>query len=259
MTASLPTLNNKNLNESILEALSAYILTNHLKKGDRLPSQMTMAKQLNVSRTALREAIAHLEARGVVKQTQGVGTFITFNPDEYKTNVVMETSTTEMIRAMGKVPGTSEVICDWRPILPEFRDSFPGVDQLICVQRVRTADGDPMAVSYAFLAPGLVDSPKEIEDHKHKESLFDFLELYCGKAPIFFDDQIEIVYPDETVARKLGIDQSKAIFRFVRHQYSRDRQLLVVASDFFNIDKLSLQVTRYRLFPLLNSNNIKEA
>jgi GntR family transcriptional regulator len=259
MAASFPTLNNKTLNESILEALSEYILTNRLQKGDRLPSQITMAEQLNVSRTALREAIAHLEARGVVKQTQGVGTFIAFNPDEYKTNVVMETSTTEMIRAMGKVPGTSEVIYDWQPVLPEFKDSFPGVDELICVQRIRTADGDPIAVSYAYLAPGLVKSPREIEMHKHNESLFDFLEEFCGKAPIFFDDQIEIVYPDDVVAKKLGIDRTKAIFKFVRHQYSRDRELLVVASDFFNINKLSLHVTRYRLFPMLDFDTVKEA
>jgi DNA-binding GntR family transcriptional regulator len=163
-----------------------------------------------------------------------------------------------MIRAIGKEPGTSEVIYSWQPVLPEFKDSFPGVEQLICVQRTRTADGDPIAVSYAFLAPGLVKSPKEIEIHKHNESLFDFLEEYCGKAPIIFDDQIEIVYPDNIVAEKLGIDQSRAIFRFVRHQYSRERELLVVASDYFNINKLSLQVTRYRLFPLLDFDTVKE-
>lgn len=259
MTAPLPTLNNKTLNESILEALSEYILSNQLQKGDRLPSQITMAKQMNVSRTALREAIAHLEARGVVKQEQGLGTFVAFNPDEYKTNVVIETSTTEMIRAMGKEPGTSEVVYEWRSLLPEFKPCFPGVEKLICVQRTRTADGEPIAVSYAFLAPGLVESPRDIEIHKHNESLFDFLEAYCGKAPLYFDDKIEIVFPDEAVAEKLGIHRSQPIFNFVRHQYSRNRELLVVASDFFNIKRLSLQVTRYRLFPMFDLNQEKEA
>jgi DNA-binding GntR family transcriptional regulator len=170
----------------------------------------------------------------------------------------METSTTEMIRAMGKKPGTSEVIYEWRPVLPIFTKSFPGIDKLICVQRTRTADDKPIAVSYAFLAPGLVKSPKEIEIHKHNESLFDFLEEYCGKAPLFFDDQIEIVYPDDEVARKLGIDRSKPIFNFIRHQYGKDHELLIVASDFFNIKKLSLQVTRYRLFPMFDFDKKKE-
>ena len=258
MSHNLPKLNNRTLTKSIIKAISEFILNNNLQKGDRLPSQMAMAQQLNVSRTALREAIAQLEAIGVVEQTQGLGTFVAFNTDEYKTDIAMETSTTEMIRAMGKEPGTSEVRYEWRVIPPEFRNSFQDTDRLICVQRTRTADGEPFAVSYAYLAPGLVATPKEIEVHKQNESLFAFLEEYCGKIPLLFDDLIRIVYPDAVVSKKLEIPQTQAIFNFIRHQYSQDRELLVVASDFFNIESLSLQVTRYRLFPMHHIDPVKE-
>ena len=149
MPQHLRTINHRPLNQSILEALLDYILDSELKIGDKLPSQVRMSQKMNVSRTSLREALAQLEARGILKQVQGVGTFISFNPDEYKTSVSMETSITEMIRAAGKIPGTSEVILEWRPLPGEFTHCFQSnQEKFICIQRTRTANEEPFAICF---------------------------------------------------------------------------------------------------------------
>ncbi len=60
------------LMDSILDSLKKGIL----KPGDRLPSERKWAEDMNVSRSAVREAIRALEMIGLVNSRQGGGTFI---------------------------------------------------------------------------------------------------------------------------------------------------------------------------------------
>jgi GntR family transcriptional repressor for pyruvate dehydrogenase complex len=55
-----------------------------LRTGDKLPPERELCIQLGVSRTALREALHTLQAYGLVKATQGGGTYIT---DKFSENV----------------------------------------------------------------------------------------------------------------------------------------------------------------------------
>lgn len=232
-----------------MDSIAAYILENELKAGDKLPSQVDMAKQLNVSRTSLREALAQLEAREVIRQIQGMGTYVASNPDEMKSVVSMETSITDMILAAGKTPGTAEFIASWRPVFPEFAHCFPNHKELICIQRTRTADEEPFAISYAFMAPHIIESPDELSVHNREESLHRFIEEKVGQTLVYFEDNIEIVFPDEEVAAKLKVPTTQPIFKFIRFHYNKDKELIVFASDYFNIKTISVCTTRYRLFP----------
>jgi GntR family transcriptional regulator, transcriptional repressor for pyruvate dehydrogenase complex len=51
-----------------------FIYTNHLKPGDRLPAEHDLAKQLNVSRSTLREALKGLTANGLLESRPRSGT-----------------------------------------------------------------------------------------------------------------------------------------------------------------------------------------
>jgi GntR family transcriptional repressor for pyruvate dehydrogenase complex len=53
------------------------IKTKIFQKGDSLPSQRILAHELNVSRASLREALATLEAFGLVRIQAGKGVFVT--------------------------------------------------------------------------------------------------------------------------------------------------------------------------------------
>ncbi|KMT64917.1 pyruvate dehydrogenase complex transcriptional repressor PdhR [Catenovulum maritimum] len=60
----------------ILKQLETLILEGSLQPGQKLPPERELAKQFDVSRPSLREAIQMLEAKGLVTRRQGGGTFV---------------------------------------------------------------------------------------------------------------------------------------------------------------------------------------
>jgi len=58
------------------EKVRLAILEGRWQKGQRLPNEADLAKDLNVSRATLREAIGMLVFAGIVVRRQGSGSFI---------------------------------------------------------------------------------------------------------------------------------------------------------------------------------------
>ena len=60
----------------IEQQLEFLILEGTLRPGEKLPPERELAKQFDVSRPSLREAIQRLEAKGLLLRRQGGGTFV---------------------------------------------------------------------------------------------------------------------------------------------------------------------------------------
>ncbi|MEL4026330.1 FadR/GntR family transcriptional regulator [Lysinibacillus endophyticus] len=68
--------------EEVCEILHEKIRAGELKPGDRLDSVEYLAEQLQVSRSAVREALASLKAMGLIEIKQGSGTFVKEIPEQ---------------------------------------------------------------------------------------------------------------------------------------------------------------------------------
>lgn len=64
------------LSDVILAQLETMILEGSVKPGQKLPAERELAKQFDVSRPSLREAIQKLEAKNLVTRRQGGGTYV---------------------------------------------------------------------------------------------------------------------------------------------------------------------------------------
>jgi GntR family transcriptional regulator, transcriptional repressor for pyruvate dehydrogenase complex len=64
------------LYEIVVERLQELVISGQLKVGDRLPSELDLARQFGVSRTAIREAIGSLVEQGIVVVRPGSGTYV---------------------------------------------------------------------------------------------------------------------------------------------------------------------------------------
>src|SRR5437762_473668 len=60
----------------LADALREYVATSHLRPGDRLPPERSLAAAFAVSRSVVREALRGLEADGWVSIDHGRGIFV---------------------------------------------------------------------------------------------------------------------------------------------------------------------------------------
>ncbi|MBX6772318.1 MAG: FadR family transcriptional regulator [Chloroflexi bacterium] len=64
------------LHDAIQQQLKQYILQRGLRPGDRLPTEEQLAREVGVSRNAVREALRALESIGLVEARRGAGRFV---------------------------------------------------------------------------------------------------------------------------------------------------------------------------------------
>ncbi|MEQ4618899.1 MAG: transcriptional regulator LldR [Corticimicrobacter sp.] len=64
------------LADRVAHELTLMIQTRNLQAGDRLPAERQLAKELDVSRTCLREAIQKLSSQGLLVSRPGGGTYV---------------------------------------------------------------------------------------------------------------------------------------------------------------------------------------
>lgn len=72
----LPKVTRGTLVEQVTERLLEYIDQQHLKPGDILPSETSLAAGFGVSRPVVREALKHLEGKDVIEIINGKGALI---------------------------------------------------------------------------------------------------------------------------------------------------------------------------------------
>ncbi len=66
----------KLLSEKIVENIVDLIVKGLFKPGDKMPNELELSEELNISRATLREAIKTLESRNVLEVKRGIGTFV---------------------------------------------------------------------------------------------------------------------------------------------------------------------------------------
>lgn len=72
--------NNKILSEQVAEQIMDMIVSQKLEAQSKLPNEFELAKQLNVGRGTVREAIKLLISRNILEIRRGNGTFVTNTP-----------------------------------------------------------------------------------------------------------------------------------------------------------------------------------
>lgn len=150
------------LRHRIAERLRDRLLRGELKPGAQLPSEPELARELGISRSSLRAAIALLEADGLLRRMHGSGTYVTDQP-LLRNDLSRNFGVSEMIAAAGLEPGTAEVRAGLDAAPADVAAAFgiaPGTP-LSVLRRVRTADQRPVVESADWCPQELLD-PSEL-------------------------------------------------------------------------------------------------
>jgi GntR family transcriptional repressor for pyruvate dehydrogenase complex len=90
MNRELEPIRRSALYEVIAERLRDLIAESRLEPGDRLPSERELARQLGVSRTSVRQALASLRSLGLVDVRHGDGAYLMRSADEVVPTLTVE-------------------------------------------------------------------------------------------------------------------------------------------------------------------------
>jgi len=123
--------------------------------GDRLPSDAELCDRFAVSRMTARQAVATLEAEGLLYRRRGQGTFVAARPVPRRLGSPL--SFTENLRRRGLVVTSRLLAAGWLDPDPEDVVALglaPG-ERAVVVERLRLADCEPMAIERAVLSPSL--------------------------------------------------------------------------------------------------------
>lgn len=142
------------LADVIVERLESMILEGSLLPGQKLPPERELAKQFDVSRPSVREAIQRLEAKTLITKRQGGGTYVNNNLQGSLSDPLFEL-----------ISSTPETQFD----LLEFRHALEGISAYYAALRGTEADFNRIKKSFdSILVCEEQDSDCQVE------ALFEF-------------------------------------------------------------------------------------
>lgn len=226
----------------VIDDIKTYIEENRYKEGDQLPSEFELAKQLGVSRATLRDALALLEEEGHVVRRHGVGTFVHTKP-LFTAGIEEMHSVTDMIIEAKMTPETIYLSSSLQPSTTEDKWMFKNeqLDEMMEIERVRTADGVPVVYCLDRLPHELVQG-HSIHEIK---SIFSFLEE-MGHPVSYGITYIEPIGYHEYVSEILECSPETSLLLLKQMHYSEKDEPLFYSLNYFRADKFNFRVVRKR-------------
>lgn len=213
------------------------VLSDQARPGDSFPGERLAAEHLQVSRTTLRAALDALVTEGKLERIPGSGTFVPRRPRAPRVGL---TSFSEDMRLRGMTPSTrvlrfeSSAATGW---LAREMNLEKGA-QLVYLQRLLLADGQPIAVDENYLPgarlPGL-------SGLRAPSSLYQLLKENYGIVPEYGEDQVEAIAASPVQARLLNIRSGDPLLQVVRHAYAGE-DLINYSAVFYRADRYRLNV-----------------
>ena len=221
------------LYQQVMDDLKGEIARGVYAAGSRIPSEMELAKSYGVGRITVRRAIEELSRAGYLNRQQGRARLCA--PPKLKRKIRQKDdvqSFSDACRVNGMEAGARVIS---RKILPadSTEAQFFGVPvgtDLICVERVRTADGVPvMLENNAFV---LADHPylQTLADEDLTDnSIFALVAEHSGRAPLKSDPcTVEIALADTQTAPLLEVPVGEPLFYMEAYFTDEDERPLLL-------------------------------
>jgi GntR family transcriptional regulator len=184
---------------------------------DALPGEREMAERFGVSRVTVRKAIKELLDEGMLEQRQGAGTFVNRGP-YVEQRLSTLTSFSEDMKSRGLTAGSVWLNRSVTTASPEETLALglsPGAT-VSRMQRLRTANGNAMALELAIIPTRFLNNPQEVQG-----SLYDTLRRK-GFTPYRALQRLSAIQLSAEHAERLGVREGSAALYIERHTLLED-------------------------------------
>ncbi len=201
----------------LVERLAAAIARGRLKDGAALPAERALSERLRLSRTTVRKALDELARRGLVTARHGSGNFVAAAA-RLEQPLARLSGFSEDMRARGREPAFAWLERGLAQPSPEevlALQLAPG-EQVARLVRLRTADGEPLAVERTAIPARHLPDPGVVT-----------LSLYAalrarGLEPVRALQHLQAAAAAPADAARLLIPPGSPVMATVRHGFLAD-------------------------------------
>ncbi|AKO93785.1 GntR family transcriptional regulator [Priestia filamentosa] len=228
----------------VIEQLKNQIEDGTYREREKLPSEFSLAKKLGVSRATLREALRILEEENVITRRHGVGTFVNTKP-AFSAGIEQLSSVTDMILQGGMTPGTIFISSTTQALTDNDMKRFncEEDEEILQVERVRTADGQPVIYCIDKVLQKHFKEPFVYS----RESLLDALHERAGKFISYAVTKIVPLGYHDKVSPILQCDPETALLVLKQMHYDQNDEPILYSVNYFKADQFDFHVLRKRV------------
>ena len=216
----------------VSNGISALIAAGHFGPESALPSERLLSEKLGVSRVTARKAIDALVGKGVVVRKRGSGNFLS---QKIEHSLSRLSSFTEELTQRGYAPSSRWISRTLGLVVPDEMVGLglsPGA-RVARLNRVRLADGVPMAYEASTLPESIVPEPSAV-----RESLYHYLSER-GMLPMRALQHVRAANATARQAELLDIPVRQALLFVTRVAYLQDGRAIELThtwcrSDFYD-------------------------
>jgi DNA-binding GntR family transcriptional regulator len=218
--------------------LEAAIDAGDLSPGDRLPGEIDLAASLGLSRPTMRRALEGLVGKGLLVRRRGHGTEVANMLVHRRVEL---TSLYDDLDAAGQNPTTEVLVLDPARVSPVAAAAI-GVDgsaPLVYIERLRLAEGRPLAVMHNWLPATYADVSN---DELTGEGLYRILRSR-GVQPLVAKQRITARSAGQREARLLGIRRGQPLIAMQRTAYDADGRAIEFGDHVYRTGGYAIEVT----------------
>ncbi|MEF9675392.1 MULTISPECIES: GntR family transcriptional regulator [Pectobacterium] len=202
MVAKLDTGSALPLYKQLEQKIKSAILDGKFKAGQKIPTELELSQNYQVSRITVRKALESLTRDRLLTRISGKGTFV--SAEKFQRDMSGIVSFSELCRSQGRRPGARTIKSVIEMPTTDVRDALELADddRIITLERIRYADDIPVSLeiarfpeTFSFL----------LTEELNQQSLYQILK---EKYDIYFTRSakvIELVYASYDVAHYLAI------------------------------------------------------
>jgi DNA-binding GntR family transcriptional regulator len=218
--------------------LEAAIDAGELAPGDRLPNEIELAESLGLSRPTMRHALEELVGKGLLMRRRGYGTEVA-NTEVHRR--VELTSLYDDLDAAGQHPTTEVLALDPARVNAAVATAIgaDGSTPLVYIERLRYADGQPLALMHNWLPPAYADVST---DQLASDGLYRILRSR-GVQPQVAKQRISARTASQHEARLLKIRRGQPLLAMRRTAYDADGQPIEFGDHLYRAEGYAIEVT----------------
>ncbi len=176
----------------IASDLKSRIMRHEWSITQKLPTELELAEQYNVSRITLRQALAELEKDGILKKKRGKGTFIVSDPTPFVAELnyrlvtndkLMQTPYSITVQVLDQC-----IVTDLFPAVAEHLQ-LNSSDSAVYIKRLFLLDDRPLAIGRSYISAKYV--PHLELRSLINNSISTTLQQYYSLVPEYVEDYIE--------------------------------------------------------------------